>query len=124
MKEWPGVAMIAVGVWLAGAALFRGRRRDAVTPVSESLAVFGEIMRPIIIGVLALAGVKMGLMYLAFGGDGLFSGFNLAGLEFLLAAYGGWIFVSLRPRRALAPAAEPVGAMPETERVRELEPTA
>ncbi len=110
MTGWAGVVMFALGAWLIGSALMR-RRRQRVAPVRAELAGFGAMMRSLIIGALVLVGIKVTLMYLAFGGDGLFSGFNLAGLEFLLASYGVWVFVTLAP------------ASPAT-RAREIEPAA
>ncbi len=99
MTVWAGLVMFALGAWLVGNALVR-RRRQRVAPVRAELAGFGAIMRSVIIGALVLIGVKVTLMYLAFGGDGLFSGFNLAGLEFLLASYGVWVFITLAPHSA------------------------
>ncbi len=112
MTGWAGLAMFALGAWLIGSALLR-RRRQRVAPVRAELAGFGAMMRSIIIGALVLVGIKVTLMYLAFGGDGLFSGFNLAGLEFLLASYGVWVFVTLAPP-------SPSGGT----RAREIEPAA
>ena len=96
MAGLAGLAMFALGAWLIAAALVR-HRRGRVAPVRAELAGFGAMMRSVIVGALVLVGVKVGLMYLAFGGDGLFSGVNLAGLEFLLASYGAWVFVALAP---------------------------
>ena len=93
--------MFALGAWLVANAVIR-RRRQRVTPVRAELAGFGAMMRSVIIGALVLVGIKVSLMFLAFGGDGLFSGFNLAGLEFLLASYGLWVFVTLAPPRSPA----------------------
>ena len=110
MSLWAGLAMFALGAWLVANALVR-RRRQRVAPVRAELAGFGAIMRSVIIGAIVLVGIKVSLMFLAFGGDGLFSGLNLAGLEFLLASYGVWVFVTLAP-----PTAGP--------RAREIEPAA
>lgn len=64
----------------------------------NSLAIMGKIMPPIIIGILALLGLKSVFMYFIVDAGRMFSLFDLAGFLALLAAYGLWIVFKTKYR--------------------------
>ena len=123
MKGWTGLALFAIGGWLAYSGLAqRGRvtaaRRDAASrglpppegaPLSPQLAMMGEIFPPMICTVLVLVGVKMGLMYAMVGANRMFNLVDLAGFLFLLTGYGTWIVCTTKYRE-LKETAAPVTA--------------
>ena len=111
MKGWTGLALFAIGGWLAYSGLAqRGRvisaRRGAAArelpaegpPLSPSLAMMGEIFPPMICTALVLVGVKMSLVYAMVGENRLFSLLDLAGFLALLAGYGAWIVCTTKFR--------------------------
>jgi len=59
-------------------------------PALTTMAVFGEMMRPIMLFVLLLLGVAIASLFVMFDGGTTFSYVDLAGLLFLLAAYATW----------------------------------
>ncbi len=107
MRYWTGAALFMFGAWLIYAS-FAWRRKvigvwrqngilgaitaaGGVEPELSSMAVFGEITRPIILFVLGVIAVKMTIIYIMIDGGEYFSYFDLAGLLFVLASYGNWI---------------------------------
>jgi hypothetical protein len=129
VKGWTGLALFAIGAWLAYSGLAqRGRvisaRRGAAArglpaegpPLSPSLAMMGEIFPPMICTALVLVGVKMSLVYAMVGENRLFSLLDLAGFLALLAGYGTWIvcttkFRELKGIEAPATAARQAGVV-------------
>lgn len=115
MRYWIGLMFFAGGGWLAYAGLahrariLAARSGRAEAPAAETpMFVMGEIARPIILGLLAFAGLKTSFAYWAFGGGRVLSLFDLGGFLFLLAAYGAWLTLTMRYREAavvVAPAA-------------------
>jgi hypothetical protein len=105
MRYWIGIALTIGAVWLLAAAYAHRRRVIAARaaaaargiapaePGLRSVAVFGEIMRPVILFLLAYAAIKTVLLYVALDGQELLSWFDLAGMLALLGAYGVWMSV-------------------------------
>ena len=105
MRYWAGAILFAFGVWLIVASFaWRSKvRKDwhskgilsAITggaePELTSLAVFGEITRPIILGVIAILAVLISFIYFMIDGGENFAYLDLAGLLFLLAGFGTWV---------------------------------
>lgn len=82
MHNWIGAATAALGGWLIYSGLAHRRRvlaarraaaifgkPDAAPPHHQSLAIFGDIMRPIIICALGYFALKVGLAYALLGGQ-------------------------------------------------------
>lgn len=110
MRYAIGGLLFAFGAWLLWSVHQRRRRvparcapTSAEVPASASghpsLAVLGEVMPPIIIGLLVYGGLKATLLFFAFGAGRWLSLFDLAGLLFLLASYGIWLVIMTRHRR-------------------------
>jgi hypothetical protein len=139
MRNVMGLVLFGFGAWLAFSAYAHragviAARRGGPTPVegeapgNPQLAVFGEIMRPIILFALGLLAVKTIFAYLVLDGNRWVSLVDLAGFLFLLAAYGSWVAVKTkyRPVWSVVPAraavatpeeAVPDGGRPEKDRV-------
>ncbi len=91
-----------------------------LTQATSSLAVFGAILRPLILCALGYFAVKVTMAYLLLDGGRYFSLFDLGGLLFLLAAYAAWLELQTRYRKeehahiaAVSIAATPAPARPE-----------
>jgi hypothetical protein len=150
MRNWIGAITAALAVWLMYSALSHRRRILAGRPASTiaagpdgaplhrlSLAMFGDIVRPMIILALAYFALKVIAAYVLLGGARFLSPFDLAGVLFLVAAYGAWLILAtggMRSARRVAgaehrgDAATTQGARPQVaahapgERKRVLEP--
>lgn len=114
MAYWTGALLFAVGGWLILAGLAHRRRVLALRAAPgagdadadpRSLAVFGEIMRPIILFALAYLGVKTTLAFWWLDAGRYLSLFDLAGFLFLLAGYGAWMVMKTTYRVLQPPAA-------------------
>ncbi len=81
----------------------------------NSLAIMGKIMPPIIVGILAIVGLKSVFMYFIVDAGRVFSLFDLAGFLALLAAYGLWIVFKTKYRMPV-PAAPSAHAQTGTAR--------
>lgn len=78
----------------------------------NSLAIMGKIMPPIIVGILAIVGLKSVFMYFIVDAGRVFSLFDLAGFLALLVAYGLWIVFKTKYRMPV-PAAPSASARSE-----------
>lgn len=132
MRDWIGIAFFAAAAWLLRAGLVHKRRvlaaraaaaaRGVVPaePGLHSVAVFGEIMRPIILFLLAYAAIKTVVLFVMLGGEEVFSLVDLAGALALLAGYGTWMSLRTTYRlsdlavAAEAPADDPADAVGTT----------
>jgi hypothetical protein len=141
----------AIGLSLYGTAIFfvvhgirarRLKRLEADEPVNPMIFAAGEIMRPILQIAAAYAAVKTTFMYYALGGPRIFPLIDFGGLIAMLAAYGIWVQLKLKPisqpgqdnteptptpgplHPALPPELipQPVARTPSPAPVRELEP--
>ncbi|HEY8565955.1 MAG TPA: hypothetical protein VIL65_10680 [Beijerinckiaceae bacterium] len=112
MRFLIGLACLAAaGGFVAAGLLHRRRALVAIRRSSEgaaegSLTAFGQIARPLILGVLAYVGLKAVLIYAAFDGGRVLSPLDLAGFLALLAGYGFWL--SLRVKHRLLPETQAV----------------
>jgi hypothetical protein len=129
MRNWTGAVLFLIGAWLLYSTLLHRARIfrhsaavdmvQELTPAMSSLAAFGAILRPLILGALGYFAVKVTMAYLLLGGGRYFSLFDLGGLLFLLAAYA-WLVLQTRYRKqedahiaAVSIAARPAPARPE-----------
>lgn len=90
------------------AAEARGEPPPAEPPL-QSLAAFGEIVRPIILFFVGLLAVKATFAYAVFDGGQYLSYLDLAGLLVALSAYGYWFKTKTKFRVSdlAAPSSEP-----------------
>lgn len=114
MAYWTGLALAAI----AAVFLVSGwRRRQAVraervalgyapgadTPQRRdpysTVSIVGDAVPPIVIGFLALIGIKAVFFYAALGG-GIFTVVDLAGFLMMLGGYGAWMWWHSRYRFA------------------------
>jgi hypothetical protein len=122
MHDWMGIGLIAVGLGLLVAAVVKQRnRRSAPLPegaIRPEFAAMGEIVRPLILFLVALFAVKICAFYFLLGGQRYLTPLDFAGILFVLASYCGWLVVATRrrPERAAERAVrEPVqGGEPST----------
>lgn len=103
MRNWSGLVLFSLGVWFLYAGRSRRLRvltkqrpnvvRETTVTARHFPAPLGTMaaLRPIIVAVLAFAGLKSILAYVWFDAGRFFSSFDLAGFIFFLAAYGTWI---------------------------------
>lgn len=112
IRHVAGAIFLAAGAALIVSAMTRRTRalaaaRDPLAPkpppLHPSLAMMGEIVPPLVIFGLVIAGAQVVLAFWMTDGGGVFSLFDLLGFLFLLVAYGIWIKAKTRFR--LAPAA-------------------
>jgi hypothetical protein len=114
MPNWIGVPLFLLGAGLIYSGLSQRARVLAVrrkaaavgeieTPASSnhSLAGFGYILRALVIIGLGYFALKATLVYALLGDNRLFSLFDLAGLLFLVAGYGTWLFLTTTYREAV-----------------------
>jgi len=106
MRYWTGLALVICGALMLYAAFVRRKKvlaawreigifsaqegSEGSWPTLSTMAVFGEMMRPIILFVLVLLGVAIAALFVMFDGGTTFSYVDLAGVIFLLAAYATW----------------------------------
>jgi hypothetical protein len=115
MHDWLGTGLIALGLGLAGAGVFKFRsRRRAVVQTGDirpEFAAMGEMVRPMILFCVAVVAAKMSLFYFVLGGSRFMTPLDYAGLMFVLAAYIGYLVAATSKRResAAVPAIEAVG---------------
>jgi cation transporter-like permease len=107
------MAMLPVGLGLAGAAVMK-RRSRAQTVIREGdirpeFAVMGQIMRPIILFLVCLFAAKMTLFYFLLGGQKFLTPLDYGGILFVLATYAGYLIAATSKQREVpAEAAEPI----------------
>jgi hypothetical protein len=111
MHDWMGIGLFAVGLGLLVAAVVkqRNRQRSPVPAgaIRPEFAAMGEIVRPLILFVVALFAVKMSAFYFLLGGQRYLTPLDFAGILFVLACYCGWLVVATR-RRSEQPVERPV----------------
>ena len=104
-----GAVLVAAGIALVASALLRRSRALAAAadaaapkppPLHPSLAMMADIVPPLIIFGLVIAGAQVALAFWMTDGGGVFSALDLAGFLFLLAAYAVWIKMKTKYRRA------------------------
>ncbi|RAI39515.1 hypothetical protein [Rhodoplanes roseus] len=122
MRYWIGVVCFAGAAWLVAAGLAHKRRvlaaRAAAAsrgimpaePGLRSVAVFGEIMRPVILFFLAYAAIKTVVLFVVLGGEEVLSYVDLAGVLALLGGYGAWMSLRTTYRMSDLEAAERAAA--------------
>jgi hypothetical protein len=111
MRNWIGVALLAIAVWLVYAGLAQrsrvlaARRQaaargepDADGALHPSLAMLGDIVPPLMIALLVFAGLKATFAYLVMDGGRYLSLLDLGGFLLVLAAYGTWLILKTRYR--------------------------
>jgi hypothetical protein len=77
---------------------------DPTQAIHPSLAMLGDIFPPIIIALLAFAGIKAALAWLVLDGGRYLSLLDLGGVLLVLAAYGAWLVLKTRYREVNRPA--------------------
>jgi len=106
MRDWLGIALMAIGCGMLISGL---RRRRPQTRGPETADAVGSLT---FLALLAVT-VKVALTYTLVDGSRFFSPLDLGGLVFVLAAYGFWMlpqaWLFSAAKRAIPP---PVAQMP------------
>jgi hypothetical protein len=104
MAHWGGAVMTVAGIWMLwsafrrrAAALAAAARGESPPPLSPALAPLADIGPGLITFGLVVGGGQVVLAWVVAGSDS-FSAFDLAGLLFLLVAYGVWVRFRTRYR--------------------------
>ncbi|WP_428491291.1 hypothetical protein [Rhodopila sp.] len=105
MHDWLGIGLIATGLALIAAGLVkhRSRRLSPARPgsIRPEFAAMGQIVRPLIFFAVGVFALKLSLFYFVFGGAGLLTALDYAGLMFVLATYCGYLVAATaKPRQA------------------------
>lgn len=111
VRNWIGAVLTLIGIWLLYSAMAHYRRvltacrsctgltEIGALPKAESpMFVFGEIMRPIILFGLGIFALKATVAYFLLGAGRILSLFDLAGVLFVIAAYGTWLSINTKFR--------------------------
>jgi hypothetical protein len=105
MHDFLGIGLIALGLGLAVAGVFKYRSRQntpvPVGAIRPEFAVMGEIVRPMVLFVVGLIAFKMSLFYFVFNGDRLLTPLGYWGLMFVLASYCGYLVAATTKRRTV-----------------------
>ena len=108
MHDWMGFGLVALGIGLIVSAARKYRERTGTALIAGQIrpefAVAGEIMRPIILFIVAFFAFKMSLFYFAFGGNRMLTPLQYGGLMFVLGAYVVSLFAATVKRPVKAPA--------------------
>jgi hypothetical protein len=102
MRNYAGLAFVVIGAWFAYAGVSRVRPAASASVFASSLRGFTDIMRPIMLLALGYLGLKMAMVFAMMGAGRMFSLFDLAGFETMLAGYGVWFHFRTRAPRAAA----------------------
>src|SRR5690242_464571 len=98
MHDWLGMALVALGLGLVGAAVMKRRNRARTVAVAGSIrpefAAMGEIVRPMVLFVVALFAAKMTLFYFVLGGQHMLTALQYGGVMFVLAAYTVYLVIA------------------------------
>jgi hypothetical protein len=109
MQDWLTIALFALGLALIVSAVFKRRGRlRAVIPAGQmrpEYAAMGKIVRPLVLGFLAVLALKVSVFYFLFGGQRFLTPLQYAGVMFVLLAYAGWLVAATTRRRIESPAA-------------------
>jgi hypothetical protein len=115
MRDWLGLALIAIGCGLLVSAVFKRRERmrpiEPAARIRPEFAAMGEIVRPLILFAVLFVSAKMTLFYAVLGGDRYLSPVDFGGFLFVMAAYCVWLVIATKRRPVAAdPAPVPVVA--------------
>lgn len=114
MKYWPGLVMLAVGLWLLYAALRKRRNvvaarqqaaaegRTTTIQTHPTLLALASSLQPIVTFALLIVGAVSVGVYVATDLARDFSVLDLAGFLGLLAGYGTWFVINTTYRDAAA----------------------
>jgi Ca2+/Na+ antiporter len=98
MHDWLGLGLVAVGFGLLAAAVMKRRTPARIAASAGSIrpefAAAGEIVRPMILFVVAIFAATMSLLYFALGGQGTFTALQYGGIMFILAAYVVYLMIT------------------------------
>ncbi|MFL5251716.1 MAG: hypothetical protein ACJ8AI_02260 [Rhodopila sp.] len=98
MHDWLGMALVALGFGLLWAAVMKRRNRARTVAVAGSIrpefAAMGEIVRPMVLFVVALFAAKMTLFYFVLGGQHMLTALQYGGVMFVLAAYTAYLVIA------------------------------
>src|SRR3954465_13782330 len=98
MHDWLGLAQVALGFGLLGTAVMKRRNRVRTVAVAGSIrpefAAMGEIVRPMVLFVVALFAAKMTLFYFVLGGQHMLTALQYGGVMFVLAAYTAYLVIA------------------------------
>jgi len=89
--------LIAIAFVAHGIRARRLKRLEIDEPINPMIFAAGEIMRPILQIAAAYAAVKTSFMYYALGGPRIFPLLDFGGLIAVIAAYGIWIQLKMKP---------------------------
>jgi hypothetical protein len=110
MHDWLGFTLVALGFGLVGVAVQKRRIRMrtvlAAGSIRPKFVAMGEILRPVVLFVVALLAAQTTLFYFLLGGQHSVTMLQYAGVMLVLAAYAGYMVVATT-KMAEAPAAEP-----------------
>jgi len=118
MQDWLGMALGALGFGLVGAAVMKRRNRAQTVAAAGSIrpefAAMGEIVRPMVLFVVALFAAKMTLFYFVLGGQHMLTVLQYGGVMFILAAYTAYLVIATtKVAQVEAPAVAAEPASPE-----------
>ncbi|PPQ27142.1 hypothetical protein [Rhodopila globiformis] len=98
MHDWLGLGLVALGAGLLAAAVMKRRTPARIAASASSIrpefAAAGEIVRPMILFVVAMFAATMSLFYFALGGHGTFTMLQYGGVMFVLAAYAVYLMIT------------------------------
>src|SRR5690349_17407855 len=120
MHDWLGMALVALGFGLLAAAVTKRRNRARTVAAAGSIrpefAAMGEIVRPMVLFVVALFAAKMTLFYFVLGGQHMLTTLQYGGVMFVLAAYAAYLVIATtKVAEAQAPEAAAEPANPEAQ---------
>lgn len=113
MHDWMGIGLMAVGLGLIGAAVIKRQQKlrnpapaDVIRP---EFAAMGDIVRPLILFIVAVFALKISAFYFILGGQHYLTPLDFGGILFVLATYSGWLIIATKkpvPARAPIPSGE------------------
>ena len=110
MRDWLAIGLIAMGLGLIVSAVAKWRKRGRMVLAPGELrpefVAMGEIVRPLILFVVAFFAAKMSAFYFLLGGKAYLTPLDFAGLMLVLAAYAGYLVAATRKRPVRAPVAD------------------
>lgn len=112
MHDWLGLGLVLLGFGLLAAAVMKRRTSARMAPGDGSIrpefAAAGEIVRPMVLFVVALFAATMSLFYFALGGQQTLTTLRYGGVMFVLAAYAVYLLIATT-KVARVPATETAG---------------
>ncbi len=100
MHDWMGIGLVAVGCGLIVSGVMKRRAKMRVRVPADAIrpefAAMGEMIRPLILFLVAVFALKMTVFYFVLGGERYLTVLDFVGILFVLAAYSGWLVVATK----------------------------